>query len=1479
MRVARWFRGTCAALAALILIALIGAWAVSQSAWGRNQLRALIEEQAAKALDGTLTIDGVSGSIRSSLVLHGVRFTHAGREVFSARSVEVHYSVWGWIRGAREFSRVRLVDPVIRLRESRNDWDAGAWVRPRASTGTAAAAVTFPSIEMVNGRLLVSASESVWRLPAELGEMNAELKLRVGGGGGTRVDILRLSFASATGVAGPFRARAASGALVFTPAGARIERLRLQSDNGSVTVDGRVGPVAPRTIDLQASLERFGARAWRAFTPLLDTIDLTADGTARLGGNVDRLTVRAALATSAGKIDADTIIQSLPNVLRITGTGQLANFDAQHVTGDPAWASAITGRVHYVVVSSGSPSAWTADVKLAGGPMRAFGADAAELDGGLHYDASVVRFDTAFTAYGATGRSAGTILTRDPLTIDVSGDVVSGLDPRALPPEWGYTPLDAVLNASSYAVHWTRDGWTARATLDHSTVEGATLLAGTTVDLSGAKDFLSVRADGNVRTLDARRMGRATGLTGLDDPIFVTDLNGHVTLSGQGRSLSELDLVAQAELTDSRAAAGATVPSATLTLTRKDHLDTGRVVGEIRGLNPATLGASSALASDINGQLDLTAVWRDDVPDIAGTMTARGTLRATKSVISDLPIDRGVVAGEWRDGAFTADSATLQQNNGVTFTGRGRVAISGATSSATFDVVAADVAPLEPWTGRRAHGAAKGSGTLQGAFDAPRIVAAFESPQLSDPSLGTFDRVSGTLDAVFREWYLDRMRGDLNVRSAAWSNENGPIATAVTAQGTFSTRMHVTSARVQATMANHTAVRASLSADWEKELTADITALDATRGTQTWRLDPASGLLRVTSTHLIATNVQLSNGIQRVVLAGRVGLSSVDSGGDADDVLSGRATAIDLAALDEFFGLSTGARGQMSGEVSLTGRLADPRGRITLAGRDLTVRGYAIAEAGGTIDLAAGGATSSLTMKQPDGVTLTVAGRAPLSWFVPAGILDPAVPSPTWDLTAVSDPINLEILGAMTPQLTELAGQAIIDVRIVGAAGAPKVTGTVAIADGSFHVPKAGTSFSKVTADIGLGVDTLTVRRFTARDKHDHLLTISGELAKKNDQSLNRLNVHVDADHVMLVDNAIGTIELSSLLEMTGDVAHPRLTGNLEVSSGRVEVDRLLSALQGDPSALMAEADLPAEGVTAVDLSADAAAEAAAEAARGPSRSGFDSKSFLSGLAVDVRIFAPDNLILRGSQLRPGGKNSWSLGDLNVTVGGDLHATRAPGAAVKLRGDVTTIRGTYSFESRRFDIQRGGRIRFQDETPMDPAFDVRGVRTIQGVEARVDVRGRMSNPQLQLGSNVPLDEADVLSMIIFNRPANQLGDTQRADLVGAAASLAGGFVTAPLAASLGRALDLDLLELETVSFGQNVAPRVRVGQQLTSRLFVQLSQQFGAESLSELTGEYQLTRFLRVRGSTAQGPGSRAQRSLVQRVERVGLDLLFFFNY
>jgi translocation and assembly module TamB len=673
---------------------------------------------------------------------------------------------------------------------------------------------------------------------------------------------------------------------------------------------------------------------------------------------------------------------------------------------------------------------------------------------------------------------------------------------------------------------------------------------------------------------------------------------------------------------------------------------------------------------------------------------------------------------------------------------------------------------------------------------------------------------------------------------------------------------------------NEFVARASFKAEWAGELTADFTDAEITRGTDQWRIDPSVGHLRITSSRVVATNLRLTNGVQAINVDG----SLLIAGGELTpgDHLTATASNVDIAAIDQFLGLGLGIAGRASATLSLSGRLNDPRGRITLEGTELTVRGYQILEICGAADLAAGGAMINVTVRQPDGVALKAIGRLPLSAVMPAGSLAESVPNPDWDLSLVTEPVDLRILGPFAPRLQNITGEMIADVRIVGAAARPRATGTVAVADGAFVMPAEGIAFSHIDADIGLTPDLITVRRFVAQDKHHHPMTVTGQLAVGEDNP-GAFKVNLEADRIGIVDNALGDVEVSALLQLSGDLSHPKLTGNLEVANSRIEIDTLLRVLAGDPLALVAEKNLPPEGVTPVDLRADAARAAAEAANRKPSR--FDASSFFSGLEVDVRLIAPDDLILRGSSIRPVARDSWSLGDLNVTVGGELQATRQPGGDPIVVGDITTVRGVYTFEGRRFEIQRGGRIRFNGENPPDPTFDLRGVRTIQGVEARVDVRGRLSDPTLQLGSNLPLDEADILSMIIFNRPVNQLGDTQRADLVGAAAALAGGFVTAPIAQRLSKALDLDLVELETVTFGQNVAPRIRIGQQIGNRLFVQFAQQFGPQSLSELTAEYQLTRFLRLQANSAQGPGSRAQRSLLQRTERFGLDLIFFFNY
>ena len=243
--------------------------------------------------------------------------------------------------------------------------------------------------------------------------------------------------------------------------------------------------------------------------------------------------------------------------------------------------------------------------------------------------------------------------------------------------------------------------------------------------------------------------------------------------------------------------------------------------------------------------------------------------------------------------------------------------------------------------------------------------------------------------------------------------------------------------------------------------------------------------------------------------------------------------------------------------------------------------------------------------------------------------------------------------------------------------------------------------------------------------------------------------------------------------------------------------------------------------------------------------------------------------MLRGQELRPGGPTATALGEMNITVGGDFWIRKSAGGPVIPTGTVTTVRGTYEFQGRRFDLVRGGTLRFIGTPSINPLLDITATRTIPntGVVAKVRVTGTPRAPQLSLSSNPPLEESDILSLIVFNRPVNELGSGERSSLATTAGGIATGFIAAPLGESIGKALDLDLFEITTTTDTGELGASVTLGQQIGDRAFVRLRQQFGERSVTEFMIDYQLARFLRLQASASPETTGSANRLTQRRVE------------
>ncbi|HEX7795318.1 MAG TPA: translocation/assembly module TamB domain-containing protein, partial [Vicinamibacterales bacterium] len=219
-----------------------------------------------------------------------------------------------------------------------------------------------------------------------------------------------------------------------------------------------------------------------------------------------------------------------------------------------------------------------------------------------------------------------------------------------------------------------------------------------------------------------------------------------------------------------------------------------------------------------------------------------------------------------------------------------------------------------------------------------------------------------------------------------------------------------------------------------------------------------------------------------------------------------------------------------------------------------------------------------------------------------------------------------------------------------------------------------------------------------------------------------------------------------------------------------------------------------------------------------------------------------------------------------------------PGDQLYVTGSLDQVTGRYTFQGRRFDLDPTSSITFRGD--LNPELYVVVTREISGVEARVTISGPLNAPELRLASTPPLDQADILSLIVFNTTTNQLSTTQQQQLAVRAGALAAGFVAAPLVSALQRTIGIDTLEIEPTTVAGVSGARVTIGTEIAPGLVARFSRSFGTGQLdyNEAQIEFYLSRLFRLR-ATFTDASANAYVTSFRVVERAGVDLLLFFSF
>ena len=1386
--------------------------------WGLERTRRLMESRASGLFDGELRVGRVSGSVFGDLVLADVTIARAGETLIRAESMRVRYRPLDFLRGRFVVNEVVLTRPAIRAIEGPDGWNLAKLAKPR-KPGGGTATFAIRRVEIIDGTLWLQPKNVT---PRELRQLALETGLDYRDRE-WRLDVRRGTALDATaGV--PLRTLRADitlgprtivdGLVLATDRSNLSGTFRMTSESGRREIDAAIDATPIALEELRRYVPGLPD------SPLVPTVRVTGRGpmTALQGSwKVDSV---------AGQTSGTFKTSGTDRIDRIDGEAEVVRLDLAPWLARPRLASRLTGRATFGVTDLRAKSPAVVfdftgrDLAIAGYESRRMTSRGTYRDGVVQATATGEAYGVAIQATSLRWRiGARDLVTRGHF---------ARLNLAALPSRFMAPKLDSQL-AGDYDLTLLPETWSVDATLEASTLEGARIAPGTVGHADNLTGAIAYRAKGRVDDLDLLRLARAWP----ELPRTLEQLGGRINsdfdVDGRDFNLDTATLRATLHATQT-SVADFRFPELDATVT----LDRRRLVADVRGavdrVEGRTLGIPDREGVSATARPDLHLV----IPDVGAPLSlsaieATGTLALADVTYRGITLNRVLWTGALQSG--TAEVKTLEIDGpGIKATASGRVAIDGEdTSDLKYLIDIANPSVLQPLMSQSLRGVARIEGRLHGPPAALQTNGTLRGHELE---IGTVRAL--TIESTFDATVTDRKWDAIvaNAKSAATFVEAGGtridrVASTITYKaGTMDVQARFESR-------TRTVEIAGVVTPHPDHHEVHLRQLQLGAGSVQWTL-PAGreATIQYGANRLTVSGFDLVRGTAALHVAGTLG-----EGAPAGSPLVIRAERVDVADFNDLLLESQRLTGQLDATIQLTGPLASPRASATVLAVKGSIDGVAFERLSGTVDYAPGVLTMDVGLEAGASGNLTAKGTIPVGE-------SPAGPRP-YDLRVVSPGIQLALAQPFTPGLTQLSGTGEFDLHVGGMAGAPVLKGRAAVMNGAFTIPYTGMTYRNVNAAFAVVDRALTVDRFTLEDEDKHVLNVTGTFNVAGGGESSKFDLHFTGEEIHVLKNSIGDVGITLDLHARGDLETPLVIGTIEVDHATIEMDDLIDRLRST-------------GYVAL-----------------PSDEPTDDRDTLApgGLgrgSYSITLSLPDNVVLRGRNLRPT-DGPIGLGAINITVGGALSISKDPDQPSKVEGRLDVVRGQYQFQGRRFTIVRGSTLSFGGDTMLDPAINVTAERNITGVTARVRVTGTARRPEIELSSTPPLDESDILSLIVFNQPTNQLLASEKVSLAATAGTLAARAVATPLADSVARALNLDLFEIrpsEDVAGGATVT----VGQQVSERLFVGFRHDFGAAAISQVSFEYKLTEFLRFVSTFSD---SNNLSYTVPRTERAGIDFFY----
>jgi autotransporter translocation and assembly factor TamB len=565
--------------------------------------------------------------------------------------------------------------------------------------------------------------------------------------------------------------------------------------------------------------------------------------------------------------------------------------------------------------------------------------------------------------------------------------------------------------------------------------------------------------------------------------------------------------------------------------------------------------------------------------------------------------------------------------------------------------------------------------------------------------------------------------------------------------------------------------------------------------------------------------------IDSFAMAAQESRIAIDGGVGAEGALD-VAVAVDstdIGTVSDLLGLR-GLDGWLGGEVRLRGTTSAPEGTVDLRGAFRRIDGRM---GPASIEITADGAraTTDIDLEDDEGGRLTVDGSLPIPTANDA--------ADTLGLTVVADAFRVAwALPFLDPGLVaSLGGQIDGEVDVRGTFADPALDGRFVVSSASARIPTLGVRFRDIAV-----VATAQDSRIVIDSAH--VATSSGIMTGHGTVTLADsipLDLVLTLDDFLPIANDQYRATLSGTLLVEGELFSPVVDGDIDVQSLDVYLNEQIGAA----------------GLEEVELTEE-------DLAMLRDRFGYLPERESADAPISERLTADIEVDL--------GRDSWlrkeSSPEMAVAFTGSVTAQLRPGQEPVLDGSVEVIenRGFIEQFGRRFQPGEGT-VTFAgpvEETRVDLAatYSVPSYGDPDNAEATIilNVQGTQDSLSIELSSEPPMENADIVSYIATGRPAAGSlsfgGNGSDGGLMSAGANLALDQVLGAVEGAAEQSVGLDVVEIRreglreaTLVAGKYVSPRLYVGfSQPVSLEGGGLA--LGGEGASEVELELQALRWL-----------------------------------